>query len=99
MAWCITTSAVDVDVDVVFMENSTIGQRMCGCLSFSFSWLKESQPAVGEDYPRRRAAQMPEPDGAAPDPGSELPAHLPGSAVAGEKGDRDARGDGRFAAR
>lgn len=28
MAWCLTNSAVDVDVDVVFIENSTIGQKI-----------------------------------------------------------------------
>ena len=28
LAWCLTNSAVDVDVDVVFVENSTIGQKM-----------------------------------------------------------------------
>ena len=29
MAWSITASNVDVDVDVFFQENATIGQRMC----------------------------------------------------------------------
>jgi hypothetical protein len=28
LAWCITNSAVEADVDVVFVENSSIGQRM-----------------------------------------------------------------------
>jgi hypothetical protein len=28
MAWSITASNVDVDVDVFFQENATIGQRM-----------------------------------------------------------------------
>ncbi len=30
MAWSITASNVDVDVDVFFQENATIGQRMYG---------------------------------------------------------------------
>lgn len=28
MAWCIATSSVDLDVDVLFQENSTIGQKI-----------------------------------------------------------------------
>jgi hypothetical protein len=28
MVWCITASNVDVDVDLLFQENSTIGQKM-----------------------------------------------------------------------
>jgi len=28
LAWCLTNSAVDVDIDVVFIENATIGQKM-----------------------------------------------------------------------
>lgn len=28
LAWCLTNSAVDVDVDVVFIENATIGQKI-----------------------------------------------------------------------
>ena len=30
LAWCLTNSAVVVDVDVVFVENSSVGQRMYG---------------------------------------------------------------------
>lgn len=33
MAWCLTNSAVDVDVDVIFIENATIGQKMCGAFA------------------------------------------------------------------
>ena len=29
MTWCITTCNFDVDVDLLFQENSTIGQKMC----------------------------------------------------------------------
>ena len=28
MTWCIQTCSIDVDVDLLFQENSTIGQRM-----------------------------------------------------------------------
>lgn len=28
MTWCITTCNFDVDVDLLFQENSTIGQKM-----------------------------------------------------------------------
>lgn len=28
MTWCITTCSFDVDVDLLFQENSTIGQKM-----------------------------------------------------------------------
>ena len=28
MTWCITTCDFDVDVDLLFQENSTIGQKM-----------------------------------------------------------------------
>lgn len=28
MTWCIETCSVDVDVDLLFQENSTIGQKM-----------------------------------------------------------------------
>ncbi|XP_053374739.1 coiled-coil domain-containing protein 93-like [Mercenaria mercenaria] len=28
MTWCITTCNVDIDVDLLFQENSTIGQKM-----------------------------------------------------------------------
>lgn len=29
MTWCITSANEDVDVDLLFQENSTIGQKMC----------------------------------------------------------------------
>jgi hypothetical protein len=29
MTWCLTASNVDVDVDLLFQENSTIKQKMC----------------------------------------------------------------------
>lgn len=29
MTWCITTCNFDIDVDLLFQENSTIGQKMC----------------------------------------------------------------------
>ena len=29
LAWSITASGVDVDVDVIFQENASIGQKMC----------------------------------------------------------------------
>ena len=28
MTWCIQTCSIDVDVDLLFQENSTIGQKM-----------------------------------------------------------------------
>lgn len=28
MTWCITTCSFDIDVDLLFQENSTIGQKM-----------------------------------------------------------------------
>lgn len=28
MTWCITTCNFDIDVDLLFQENSTIGQKM-----------------------------------------------------------------------
>lgn len=28
MTWCISTCSVDLDVDLLFQENSTIGQKM-----------------------------------------------------------------------
>ena len=28
MTWCITTCNIDIDVDLLFQENSTIGQKM-----------------------------------------------------------------------
>ena len=44
MTWCIQASAFDVDVDLLFQENSTIGQKMSAlqvhlyvCLLLNFS--------------------------------------------------------------
>jgi len=36
LAWCIVNSAVDVDVDVIFIENATIGQKMFSFFFFFF---------------------------------------------------------------
>lgn len=34
MTWCITTCNIDIDVDLLFQENSTIGQKMWALRKF-----------------------------------------------------------------
>ncbi len=55
MTWCITTCNFDIDVDLLFQENSTIGQKMWVCriniwriktdwIEFWLMWLSVSFP-------------------------------------------------------
>ena len=39
MTWCITTCNVDIDVDLLFQENSTIGQKMYAYLKIRTYFL------------------------------------------------------------
>ena len=51
MTWCITTCNFDVDVDLLFQENSTIGQKMLVHQTRDvFDEMLEDYNAVLEDH-------------------------------------------------
>ena len=54
LAWSITASGTDVDVDVIFQENASIGQKMSAAAAAVAAARHSSDTAERSDSPPRR---------------------------------------------